>query len=426
MSRTLLTSAVTLGFCAVQWDALALNPALPALGRQLPSHGPPLTWVVAGYLVAAGALMPLAGHLADRWGAATTFRRGAGCFALASAACALAPDLLTLVLARLAQGAGAALLMPAGLTLLARWSPAGRGERATGLALGLSGLATALGPPGGGLLTEAVSWRAVFWAVVPLALLSLVLTSSSPPGSGGAQPASGRGPLGATAALLALSWGVLGLRADRTAPALGVVCAGVVGAALVALVFCQVRGIPLVPRAVRRAAYVRLTVTVAVANAGLVNLLVAMPLTLGERWGMAPRSTGVALLPCACALVLGGLCAGRVPPPRRPAVRSAALWAAGVLWPAVHLLGPWWGPTGYLLLGCGGVAALGLVNAVALVALPHSVPPGWAGTATGLAKSALTLAGGVAVGVGPVGLALLGAALVLVAVLNGAAPSRRG
>src|SRR5207245_8101423 len=125
--RQALVVAV-LGFFVVTLDALVVNVALPAIGGDLGGGIIGLQWVVDGYTLMFAALLLSAGALADRFGARQAFAAGLVLFVAASAACGLAPTLGVLVAARLAQGAGAAVLMPSSLAMIREAYP-DAGER---------------------------------------------------------------------------------------------------------------------------------------------------------------------------------------------------------------------------------------------------------------------------------------------------------
>jgi MFS transporter, DHA2 family, methylenomycin A resistance protein len=168
--------AICLGYFMVILDATAVNLSLPALGRDLGGGVGALQWVVDGYTLTFAALLLTAGSLGDRFGAHRVFCAGLGLFVAASAACGLAPGAGVLVAARLVQGAGAAVLVPSSLALLsaAHAEPAAR-ARAVGVWGGVAGVAAASGPVVGGVLTEAVSWRLVFFVNLPVGLAALLL-----------------------------------------------------------------------------------------------------------------------------------------------------------------------------------------------------------------------------------------------------------
>lgn len=123
-ARWALAAVATGAFC-VQLDSFALNLALPVVRAALPGSATAAPWVISGYLLAAGSLMPVAGRLGDLYGRRRMLRLGLALFGTAAALCALAPSLPFLVAARILQGAGGALIMPAGLALLTTSFPRG-------------------------------------------------------------------------------------------------------------------------------------------------------------------------------------------------------------------------------------------------------------------------------------------------------------
>jgi MFS transporter, DHA2 family, methylenomycin A resistance protein len=176
-TRPLPLIAICLGYFMVILDATAVNLSLPALGRDLGGGLGVLQWVIDGYTLTFAALLLSAGALGDRLGARRVFSAGLTLFVVASAACGLAPNIAILIVARLVQGAGAAILVPSSLALLQASHPDRRARaRAVGIWGGIAGGAAALGPIVGGVLTQAVSWRLVFFINVPIGLAALALT----------------------------------------------------------------------------------------------------------------------------------------------------------------------------------------------------------------------------------------------------------
>src|SRR4028119_2056776 len=164
--RWVLTAAV-LGSGVVLLDSTVVNVALPALGRDLDADFAALQWVVNGYLLSLAALVLLGGSRGGRFGRRRLFVIGTVWFGVASLLCGLAPDVRTLIAARVLQGIGGALLTPGRLALLqASFVRADRG-RAIGAWSGLGSVAAAVGPFVGGLVLE-LSWRLVFLLNVPL------------------------------------------------------------------------------------------------------------------------------------------------------------------------------------------------------------------------------------------------------------------
>lgn len=168
--------AVCVGFLVIQIDATAVNVALPSIARGLGASLSHLQWVIDAYTLALAGFMLTAGSLADRLGARRVFALGVAVFTVGSLACALAPDQLFLVAARVVQGVGAAALLPCSLALIVHQFP---DHRARARALGAWGAAgsagVAAGPVLGGALVASVGWRGIFLINVPVGFAELWL-----------------------------------------------------------------------------------------------------------------------------------------------------------------------------------------------------------------------------------------------------------
>jgi EmrB/QacA subfamily drug resistance transporter len=171
-------AVVVLAVFMTNLDLWIVNVALPALGAgfthggRSPSLGA-LSWVLNAYAIALSALLVVAGRAADRIGQRRVFLAGVVVFTVASAACALAPDLPVLVVARVVQAAGAAAQLPSSLSLMLAVVPAPRRTGATRAWAAIGGLAAAAGPVLGGLLVE-IDWRWVFVVNLPIGLATVV------------------------------------------------------------------------------------------------------------------------------------------------------------------------------------------------------------------------------------------------------------
>ncbi|WP_311033959.1 MFS transporter [Streptomyces luomodiensis] len=384
-------------FC-VQLDAFALNLALPGVGRELGAAGGGLPWVVSGYLLAAGALMAGAGRLGDLYGRRRSLTAGLAVFGGASLVCALAPSLPVLVGARVVQGAGGALAMPAGLALLTNACPPGARARMTGRALGIGGMATVCGPYVGGALTEAVSWRAVFWLNVPIALVAMVCAARAAESRDTTAPVSldAAGLVTATGALAALA--VLVDRGHLWGWASGRSVTALALAAVLGVVFVRhERAVahPLLDLALfGNRPFVALTAAGAAANAATVVVLFVVPLALQGPWRLSAAAAGTAFLAPAAAMALAGPVAGRI----RTAAAVRAM--AGALGLGAAALGAAAVATSlpvFLLAVTGCGAALGLAGALTLIATQAVVRPERAGEASGVTKTVITTAAGLGV-----------------------------
>src|SRR2546430_1667338 len=157
-------------------DGTVVNVALPALQANLNATIVDVQWVVEAYSLLLAALLLVGGSLGDYYGRRRIFLIGIALFSLASAWCGLAANIGQLIAARAAQGIGAALLVPGSLAIISSsFSEKERG-RAIGTWSGLSAITTGIGPVIGGWLIEHVSWRAVFFINVPIALVVILIS----------------------------------------------------------------------------------------------------------------------------------------------------------------------------------------------------------------------------------------------------------
>ncbi|WP_330350804.1 MFS transporter [Streptomyces sp. NBC_00582] len=169
--------AVCAGYFMVILDVTVINVAVPVIGRELSASLTGIQWTTDGYTLVFAGFLLTGGALGDRLGNRLVFCLGVGVFTASSAACALAPDAPFLVVARLVEGLGAALIVPGSLALLqqAYPEPAAR-ARAFGLWGSMAGIAASAGPLLGGLLVSTVGWRWVFLINLPVGAACLALT----------------------------------------------------------------------------------------------------------------------------------------------------------------------------------------------------------------------------------------------------------
>ena len=192
-----IVAAATLGSGMTLLDGTVVNVALRTIGDDLDASLVQLQWITNGYLLSLASLILLGGSLGDRLGRRRVFVIGTIWFALASLLCGLAPTAEVLILARVLQGVGGALLTPGSLAMIQGAFRAEDRSRAIGAWSGLGGIAAALGPLVGGLLIDHASWRWIFLINLPLAALTVWLALTLGAGDEGpARPRPVRRPRG--------------------------------------------------------------------------------------------------------------------------------------------------------------------------------------------------------------------------------------
>ena len=378
-------------------DGTAVNVALPVLARDLNAGPGPLQWVVEGYSLFLSAGILIGGVLGDRFGRKRVFGIGIGLFATASAACALAPTIDMLVLARCVQGVGGALAAPGSLALISANFPVESRGKAIGTWSGFSGITTAAGPVLGGWLTQTAGWRWVFAINIPLAVLVLVALTRVPESRDPDAPRSldfaGAGLV--TFGLGALVAGCIRLQDGVHPLGAGLVAAGCV--ALAAFVYVERH---------ERTPMVRLDLfasrTFSAANVYTLFLYAALggglyfvPFILIDVHGYPPAAAGAALLPFIVTMFVasrwsGGLVA-RIGA-RIPLTAGAVLCAFAYLAFALPGAGGSYWATFFpavMLLGCGGVLFVAPLTTVVM----SSVPDAHAGLASGI-NNAVSRTGG--------------------------------
>ena len=156
-------------------DSSIVNIGLPSIAR---AFGVPLSgnieWVLIGYLVVIAAVLLTLGRLADMLGRKPLFLAGLAVFTLGSALCGAAPSLGALIAARCFQGLGAAAILCVNVAMITRSFPAAERGRALGLNMILLALGVSAGPTIGGILTQALSWRWIFYVNLPIGALALL------------------------------------------------------------------------------------------------------------------------------------------------------------------------------------------------------------------------------------------------------------
>ncbi len=166
-------AAVSFGLFMIMLDNTVVNVALPSIQRDLGTDLSSLQWIVTGYALTFAALMLVGGKVADAYGRRLIFVVGIAVFTIASLWCGLADSGDELIAARVLQGAGAALMNPATLSIIAATFPPHQRGTAIGIWAGVSGLALAIGPLVGGLITEHLDWSWIFFVNIPVGIIAI-------------------------------------------------------------------------------------------------------------------------------------------------------------------------------------------------------------------------------------------------------------
>jgi EmrB/QacA subfamily drug resistance transporter len=283
-------------------DGTVVNVALPALQTSLNATVTDVQWVIEAYTLLLAALLLLGGSLGDRYGRKKVYAIGVVLFALASIWCGLAPNIEQLIIARAVQGIGGALLVPGSLAIIsATFSEDERGQ-AIGTWSGATAITTALGPLLGGWLIEHVSWRAVFFLNVPVALAVVVLILFFVPESRDEEDSGRLDFAGASLATLSLGGIVFGLIESsrlgwRSALVIGTTIVGLIMLALFLLTETRVRN-PMMPLTLFRSRnFAGANLLTLFLYAALAGTLFFLPLNLIQVQHYSPTSAGAATLP---------------------------------------------------------------------------------------------------------------------------------
>jgi DHA2 family lincomycin resistance protein-like MFS transporter len=299
-------------------DVTVVNIALPSIGDEFGADGRHLTWVVVGYTITGGGLLMLGGRLGDVLGRRRVLLFGTVLFGAASLLAGLAPSFPLLVAARLLQGAGEALALPAAMAVIVLMFPEGpRRSRALSVWAAVASCGLVLGFVLSGVITELFGWRWIFLVSVPFVLAVLCAVAFLVPADRPVARAALDlpGSLLLTAAPLLFCLGVVEAgEADGAAGWLP--AAALAGAVLAAALFIAVerRAVnPLVPlRLLRNRPRVLANLATALLSAALSTSFLLFTYYLQDRLGLSPLYAGVTMLPLAVALLAASSAAPRL------------------------------------------------------------------------------------------------------------------
>ncbi len=412
--KTQALAATILGSSMAFIDGSVVNVALPAIQRDLAADTTGIQWVINAYLLLLGALVLIGGSAGDRYGRRRVFLVGIVLFTLASIGCGLAPGVGTLIAARAAQGIAAALLVPSSLAILgASFEPAERG-RAIGAWAGFGALMAALGPILGGLLVDTLSWRAIFFLNVPIAVAAVWLTLRAVPES--RDPDAGRldwtGAVIVALGLGALTWALT----DASSRGFGDawVLAGLAGGALLLVAFVvvetRVRAPMMPPALFRPSDFSGANLLTLLLYFALSGALFVLPFELIRGHDYSATQAGAALLPLPIVMGVFSRAAGRLNDrigPHWPLTLGSIIAGIGMAMLALPGQGtPYW--QGFLPAML--VLSLGMTLAVAplTTTVMSAVETHQAGVASGINNAVARVAGVIAVAV--LGLVFFGGA----------------
>ncbi|HYP47463.1 MAG TPA: MFS transporter [Thermoleophilaceae bacterium] len=387
-------------------NVAAPNVALPDIQDDLGASFADVQWVLSGYALALAVLLLSAGSLADRYGRKRLFIIGLAVFNVASVLCAAAPSPLLLIVARVIQGVGAAIVFPSSLALLAEEFEGPARRRAIGVWGAVIGLAFAIGPLVGGVLVEAASWRGIFLLNLALGLPAVILgrrylRESRDPA---AKAVDWRGATVLSAGLFAIVFAVLRGNALgwTSATVLGCFATGVVLlGAFVALERSRVD--PMIELELfRNRTFTGASIVVLLLGGATFGGFVYLALFLLDVQGRSPTEAGLVLMPLAAVSFVVSLVAGRlnehVPLRGALALGMVVTAAGGLLLSATEPDASWLALLPGLVVSGAGA---GLVNPLTVFAHLGVLSPAHSGLASAINNTGRQI--GLAIGIAALG-----------------------
>ena len=308
-SRWLTLIAACSGLLMLYIDLFIVNVALPAIGRDFRAPLSTVSWTISGYVLMIGVLPMGFGRLGDIWGQRALYLAGLVLFSSASLACGLAPNITALIVFRVIQGIGAAIMTPGTLAIIIRAFPPSQHGLAIGIYGGISGLGLIAGPVLGGLLVQGESWRWIFFVNVPLGIVALVLAVLFVPESRDAidaVPVDWPGLLLLSIGLLCLLFGFTraGDEGWTNSVVIGSCLFGIVILMLFVIIERRVRW-PLIDLGLfRNLPFVMGCLSFFFFSAALFGSQPYWSLFMQNTWGFSPLQGGLAFLPATGLIVL--------------------------------------------------------------------------------------------------------------------------
>lgn len=395
-AERLTLTVVVLASALMGIDMLIVTVALPQIGTDLPGASlTGLQWVVVGYALAFGALIQPAGSLSDRIGSKRMFIGGMAAFTLASLACGLAPDMLSLNAFRIVKGAAAAVMFANAMPLLAKTFAGPRRAMAIAVWAAVVGIASIASPVVGGMLVDAAGWRWMFLINVPLGIASIAISvkALAPDARSTADrtPFDWPGAVAIAAGLLCLNYGITRAQDDGWGHPVVLLLLG--GFAVLAAVFAiretRTRFPVLDLRLLGDRTFLGVSLLAILNRIGTAGATVYIMIYLQIGHGLSPFQTGLLLLPLGVAALSGSIWAGRLQAriaPRHVLTLGFALLAVAAAligWQSAAVHEPGWLIPATLVWGLGNA----LANTPLMNVATNAVPIERVGMATGLINS---------------------------------------
>ena len=308
-SKWLTMVAASIGLLMLYIDLFIVNVALPAIEHNFHAPLSTVSWTISGYVLMIGVLPMGIGRLGDIWGQRVVYLAGLVIFTIASFSCGLAQNIGFLILFRVIQGVGAAIMTPGTLSIIIRAFPPKEQGLAIGIYGGISGLGLIAGPVLGGLLVQGDNWRWIFFVNVPLGVIALITALLFVPETrdeNRALPVDWPGLLLLSIGLLCLLFGFTraGSSGWLDTFVIGSCLLGIILLALFVMVERRVRW-PLVDLGLfRNSPFVMGCVSFFLFSAALFGSQPYWSLFMQNTWGYTPLQGGLAFLPATGLIAL--------------------------------------------------------------------------------------------------------------------------
>jgi EmrB/QacA subfamily drug resistance transporter len=391
--RLLILGICCLSLFIVGVDSTIVNVALPTIGRGLNASVSGLQWIVDGYTMVLASLVMSAGAAADRFGRRRVFQVGLIMFTVSSALCSTAPSLNWLIAFRVLQAVGGSMLNPVAVSIISDTFK-DRAQRAWAIGVWVSvfGVSMALGPVLGGILTDTVGWRGIFWVNVPIGLLAIALAARFIPESR-AQVRRTPDPVAQVLVIVVLASLIYAIIEGPHTDWSGARIRGLFAAAGVGFVILLLwelrRTEPLIdPRYFRRLPFTGAVLTGLCGFGTLGGFLFLATIYLQDVRGLSALDAGLHMLPAAAAMVVCPLPAARLAARyglRLPltlgglalTLSMTAMSRLTVSSPNAYLI------AAFMLFGIG----LGMIDGQISTAAVSAMPSSQAGLAAGIASA---------------------------------------